>query len=53
MSNCYKCLDLRETVLKLKPGVGFDGMHANHLKIPNDKNLVYKDHFFNISLAHG
>ena len=28
--------DLPEAVLKLKPGVGLDGIHANHLKIRND-----------------
>ena len=45
--------DLREAVSNSKPGIGLDGMRANHLKILNDENLGHIADFFNMSLAHG
>ena len=42
--------DLREAISKLKPGVGLNGIHANHLKFLKDKLLAFIAMFFSIGL---
>ena len=39
--------DLLEGVSKMRPGVGFDGIHANHLKFIDYENLAFISDFFN------
>ena len=44
--------DIKSFIMKLKTGVGYDGVHSNHLKFLSDENLTYLTDFFNMCFMH-
>ena len=41
---------IKRAIIDLKCGIGFDGIHSNHLKKLNDFNLKYIKEFFNVCI---
>ena len=44
--------NVEEAAKRLKVGIGFDGIHSNHIKFLNKESLSYFRNFFNKCLLH-
>lgn len=46
------CKQIKKAILKLKTGIGFDGIHSNHLKYSSDVVVNFVSMFYNSCFIH-